>query len=375
MNKKLLKYLIYIAGIIGLYAFFAVRILPMFNLVLIEDRHPDYFEFTKYGELYYFSQIKHFREELPFPKGKYRLSEKQSSAQDADIIAFGDSFFDFNRQKTVAERLHDTLDVAVHAVNAWFPYSYFYHIGYEKADPIVIIFEVVERNIPFRFKQPHTRTLTLNPPEPHVGFRGMGNKVKKFIFPENDEELYSVMLKGSYLTEWLYTNIATFKFDALGYISSRTPVYDLDQFGYPVLFYDLTVNDSYTSFYYEHTDEMIDTYCDNITDLANKLKKDFNLDMLFLPIPNKYTLYYDKIDPDAYYDNFLPRLYNEMEKRNIKYVNVYDDFARSDRQLFYGTDTHWNKNGVDIAVERLLEHLSENPSLSGKVRLSLLLNN
>ena len=358
MNKTLLKYLIYISGILCLYAFISVRVLPIFNLVLIEERHPDYFEFTKYGELYYFSQIRHFREVLPFPEGKFRLSDKNPSAKEAEIIAFGDSFFDFNRQKTVAERLQEELGVGVHAVNAWFPLGYFHRRNYQKAEKKYMIFEIVERNIHFRFKEEHTPAMTLEPVNKPKGIRGKAHSLKKFVFPENAETLYNLLLKGSYLTEFFYTTIATWKFDAFGYISSSTPVYDLKNYDYPMLFYGYTVNDSYTSFYFEHTDEMISTYCDNLEDLAEKLERDFNFEMIFLPLPNKYTLHYKTINPEDTYDNFLPRLYREMEKRDINFVNIYDDFKNADKPLYYGTDSHWNKNGVDITVERLLEHLS-----------------
>jgi len=371
MNEKLLKYLIYIAGILCLYAFVAVRALPLFNLALTENRHPDYFEFTKYGELYYFSGIKHFREDLPFPSHKYRLSEENAPIEDAKIIAFGDSFFDINRQKTVAERLHDTLHTEVHAIDAWYPLGYLNNINYKKDGEKIIIFEIVERNIHFRFKEPHSSTYTLKPVNKTRVFKKYTTALKKLVFPENDEELYSVLLKESYLTQYFYTEIATFKFDAFGYMTSRTPVYDLENFKTPMLFYDLTVNDNYTSFYFEHTDEMISNYAKNIKDLADRLKSKYNLDMIFLPIPNKYTLYYKKINPKDEYDNLLPRLYREMDKRNIDYVNIYDDFKKSDKQLYYGTDTHWNKYGVDIAVERLLEHLAENKSKYEYVGLSL----
>ena len=371
MNEKLLKYLIYIAGILCLYAFIAVRVLPMFNFALTENRHPDYFEFTKYGELYYFSGISHFKEDLPFPKNKYRLSEENAPIEDAKIIAFGDSFFDINRQKTVAERLHDTLHTEVNAINAWYPLGYLHNLNYKKDGEKIIIFEVVERNIHYRFEKPHSPTLTLNPVNKPTGISRYTHALKKAVFPENDEELYSVMLKESYLTQFFYTEIATLKFDAFGYISSRTPVYDLRHFKSPMLFYDLTVNDNYTSFYFEHTDEMIKNYVDNIEDLASKLKSQYNLDMIFLPIPNKYTMYYKKINPEDTYDDFLPRLYREMDKRNIDYVNIYDDFKKSNKQLYYGTDTHWNKYGVNIAVKSLLEHLSENSSKYENVGLPL----
>ena len=359
MNSTLLKYVIYLSGIVCLYAFIAIRVLPMFNLVLVENRDPDYFEFTNYGELFYFSQINHFKEDLPKAEYKFRLSDKNASLDEADIIAFGDSFFDFNRQKTVADRLQDSLGVKVHAVNAWFPLDYLKENNYQKGREKTIIFEIVERNIPFRFYRTH-EIPAVSKQQSKAGIRSGFADLKKVVFPDNSEELYSKLLKESYLTNYAYSSIATAKFDLFRYISSQTPVYNLDKFDYPLLFYYLTVDNSTTSFYYDHTDELITRYCDNLEDLAGKLKNEYNLNMVFLPIPNKYTMLYKKINPEDKYDNFLPRLYMEMNTRKLTYINIYDDFVRSDKQLYYGTDTHWTKNGVDIAVERLLELFTEN---------------
>ncbi len=359
MNSTLLKYLIFISGIICLYAFIAVRVLPMFNLVLVENRDPDYFEFTSYGELYYFGQISHFKEDLPWPEYKFRLSDKNASLDEAEIIAFGDSFFDFNRQKTVADRLQDRLNQRVHAANAWFPLEYLAENNYQKGIEKTFIFEIVERNIPFRFDNTH-EIPSIKKHQSESKLKEKFTGIKDKIFLENSEELYNKLLKESYLTNKTYSAIATTKFDLFGYISSQTPVYNIDKFDYPCLFYYLTVNDNNTSFYSDHTDDQISRYCDNLVDLAEKLKTKYNLNLVFLPIPNKYTMLYKEINSDDVYDEFLPRLYTEMSKRNISYVNIYDDFIRSEKQLYYGTDTHWTKNGVDIAIERLLELFAKN---------------
>jgi hypothetical protein len=57
------------------------------------------------------------------------------------------------------------------------------------------------------------------------------------------------------------------------------------------------------------------------------------------------------------YNNFLPRLYKELDKRHVRYVNLYHEFISSTDILYYGTDTHWNKKGVDRALELTLEKM------------------
>ena len=72
------------------------------------------------------------------------------------------------------------------------------------------------------------------------------------------------------------------------------------------------------------------TYCDNIADLRDKLKEMYNLDMVFLPIPSKYTIYHKLINQDPY-NNFLPRLYEGLDKRGVPTINLYDEYRQCDR--------------------------------------------
>jgi hypothetical protein len=215
---------------------------------------------------------------------------------------------------------------------------------------------VVERNIHDRFIAPHELVWT-NANESHEGITGIFRKARDFAFNSNSEDLYTVLLQGSNLTSRIYSEIATIKFDLFGYISDKTPVYSLDQFSVPVLFYKQTVNDQPTSFYFNHTDDLIKTYVDNIADLSEKLLKYYNLKLILVPVPNKFTIYVKKIRPFDKYDNFLPRLHRELDARGIKNVNLYDDYISSDTLLYYGTDSHWNKKGVDIAVQKILEEI------------------
>ena len=357
MNERLFKYLMYFAGVIALYAFLSVRILPLFNAALVEDRSPEYFEFTKYGEQYYSNYISHFREILPTPKDKYRLSERNPKLADADIIAFGDSFFDFSRQKTVAERLHDSLGVGVHAVRAWYPLDYLHSNNYQNDSEKIIIYEVVERNLHDRFIEPHDLNWEGND-YIDVGKLSLFGKLRHYVFDVKSEELYSILLSESYLTSNFYSLIATVKFDWFGYMAPRTPVFSLqNRYHVPFLFYDITTNDSPKGFYFDHNDELIDIYTDHIADLEEQLYDKYSLRMILLPIPNKYTMYFDLVSPGDKYNDFLPRLYKALDKKGINYIDLYDRFLVADTLLYYGTDSHWNKAGVDIAVKELLKKI------------------
>ncbi len=134
MNEKLLKTIIYIAGALCLYAFIAVRVPGMFNAVLKEKIIPEYWENTKYGELYYFNFIHQFREDgLPPHSQKYRFSEKHPSVEEADLLLFGDSYFDFTRMKTFPERLGDTLGKRTFYARMDRPIQYLEEHGFENS--------------------------------------------------------------------------------------------------------------------------------------------------------------------------------------------------------------------------------------------------
>ncbi|MBA7533952.1 hypothetical protein ES705_26198 [subsurface metagenome] len=86
------------------------------------------------------------------------------------------------------------------------------------------------------------------------------------------------------------------------------------------------------------------------------------MEFLFIAIPNKYTVCHSLINDDEY-NELLPRINDCLEKKGVSVVRLYDDFMNSDKILFYGTDTHWNKNGVDIALSKTLEMLNKGGEL------------
>jgi len=354
MSERLLKILIYTAGAICLYAFIAIRHPVLFNAVLLEKIKSEYWENTKYGELYYFNFIRHFRQDnLPPSSIKYRFTEKHPELKDADILLFGDSFFDFTRLKTFPEALGDTLNERTFYARMDRPLQLLAEENYINSEEKILIFESAERYIPTRFTEPHRLDLIVDDRSP---LRKDVAEVRDYIFLDNTESLYQTLLKRSYLTTGIFSLIATFKFDVFGYISNFTPKYSLDE-KVPWLFYYDQVNDEPGSFYYQYSQQEIDTYCDNIADLAIKLKQHYNLSMVFMGIPSKYTLYHKLVNNDPYND-FLPRLQAGLDKRGIPYIPLYKDFINSKDVIFFGTDTHWNNKGQQIALDKTVQFIN-----------------
>jgi len=353
MNEKLLKALIYIAGIVCLYAFIAIRVPPMFNAILLEKIIPEYWENTKYGELYYFGFVKHFREEgLPDSEEKYRYSEKHPELQDADIIMFGDSFFDFTRMTTFPESYGDATNQRAFYARMDRPLEYFGEQEFSNTEEKVIIFESAERYIPERFVEEHS---LVPPSDPRSGIRKKVADARDLIFQDNTDVLYGTLISRSVFTTGLYSASTTAKFDLFKYMTDLTPVYSLEE-EMPWLFFHDQLNGEPSSFYYQHSQEEIDNYCDNIADLASKLDEHYKLRMVFMAIPSKYTIYHTLVNEDAY-NNFLPRLYAGLELRGIPYIPLYDDFlkAKEEGWIYYGSDTHWTQKGLDIALDKTIK--------------------
>lgn len=355
MNERLLKTIIYVAGIVCLYAFIAVRVPGMYNAILKEKIIPEYWENTKYGELYYFGLVKHFREEgLPDSDEKYRKTAKHPKVQDADILMFGDSFFDFSRMTTFPERLGDITHQRAFYARMDRPLNYLVDNQYASGEEKIVIFESAERYIPERFDQTH---LMQAPADPRSGIRKKVADVRDLIFQDNTDVLYGNLVARSVFTTDLYSASTTVKFDLFDYMNDQTPVYSLEE-EMPWLFFHDQLNEEPSSFYYHHSQEEIDRYCDNIADLSAKLHEHFNLKMVFMAIPSKYTIYHTLVNEDDY-NNFLPRLYAGLKLRGVPYIPIYDDFleAKAEDWIYYGSDTHWTQRGLDVALDKTLEVL------------------
>ncbi len=355
MKEKNLKIIITILGVICLYAFLAVRIFPLMNFSLSEKMDVETRDFTRYGDLYYFNCISDFKVEFPPTVRKYRLSDKNPPLNQADLLTFGDSFFDVSFQKTFPERLSDTLNLKVYSYMTQDPTqanpfcvlnsNKFMNEGSSK----YIIFETLERNVHVKFDTPYEVNCVSQEIETDPE-----HKVIQFIFKNNSEKLLATLLKRGYFFNHLYEFFVSARFKLFGYISPMTSKYTVSD--NPWLFYSLEYDDIPGGFAYQYSDEEIGRYADNILSMANNMKETYNLDLVFMPVPNKYTIYHEMVDPNAY-NNFLPRLYTELDKRHVQYINLYHEFKSSKDTLYFGTDTHWNKKGVDKALELTLEKI------------------
>lgn len=96
-------------------------------------------------------------------------------------------------------------------------------------------------------------------------------------------------------------------------------------------------------------------YCDSL-----------NIEFIYLPIPNKETVYY-KLVPFQKQPDYLFKLDSTLLKSNIPTVNtlkVYNEWIlKNDNKkelLYHYDDSHWNANGVNIVADELEKLIRNN---------------
>lgn len=355
--EKTMKTIIYVSGFLCAIAFFSIRIPVLFN-ALVEDKIiPGHWEFVKYGEMYYFNFISHFKvDEFPKAEEKFRLSKKNSKIEDADILSFGDSFFDFARYENVPEKISNSLQAKVHHVNDDQPLKYLVNNGYKKQSrKKYLIFETVERNIARRFDYEH-----ILPSSPEIEQEAdVKEHVLNFFFPKEKENLYKQFVGRNYITRDCNEFVSTIRYDFFGYLSTISPIATMQNENDPFLFYHLEVNDEPSGFYYRHSNEEIELYCNNIGKLKDKLLTEFNLELIFIIIPNKYTIYHDMINADSY-NELIPQVQDCLMAHNVKFVDLYEPFMKNKQLgLYHGTDTHWNEKGIQLGFDEIIKILNK----------------
>jgi hypothetical protein len=252
---------------------------------------------------------------------------------------------------TLPERIAETTgkEVYYHRIAAPYwsnPVSFLEGENFKPGKAKVFIYGSAERYLLERF----VKTF-------HVDFSTNENSALRsvfedYLFPENTEFLYNTILKKNYLTHKLYSAVNTFKFKAFEYIPSQTPRYILEADSNFIFFHE-----SVDHYYRNFTENELSKIADNLEKLSTTLKQKFGLELILIPVPEQYTIYNEN-QAQGRYNNMLPRLYEKLEEKEVSFIQLYEPFMNSEKLVFFKTDTHWNKNGVDIAHELVMKQIN-----------------
>ena len=349
-NGRLLLYIVYAAGVLGLAVFIITK--NEFLMRALTRTMDDN------GDLYRFAKVRLFKTSLPaeeYPDEEIDLSNLDS----VRIFMIGDSFLESCRgHKALPVQLSQALAEPIHIVQAGDSTRYFNPLYlFKKAHitkdrPRIVILERVERYIIDDFSD----TLETDPPMETQPSGGSAWTVLERRWFTDAERNYEILLTSSSVTAPVIEMWNTAVFALLGRISDMTPVYSVNP---PFLFYEEEVSrEKPYGFYYPHPDSIIEDIADHIATARSLLKERFNTELVFLGIPNAYTIYHTFVNNDAY-DNFLPRLETQLNRRGVKTIDLYEKFLDAKDIVYMPTDTHWNASGCAIAVQQTLQTLRE----------------
>jgi hypothetical protein len=95
------------------------------------------------------------------------------------------------------------------------------------------------------------------------------------------------------------------------------------------------------------TIESYKDYCDSI-----------GVDFIFLPLPNKETVYFDKV-PLKTQPDYLLKLDSVLREKKIKTINTLELFNKyrttNTKLIYHLDDSHWNAKGVNLVAKKIAE--------------------
>lgn len=241
------------------------------------------------------------------------------------VLIIGDSFIagcSLPQDSTLTNLLMKKLNTEVYNIA---PANFFNFISLLKNEviekPELIIFSIVERDIP---------------PSIHVNFN-------ENFYPRNESiiSIFKDKLFRFYLYSFLKARIKkTHGFGIQG---------DIDK----TMFF---MNGKNQQYFYNEIQEISETiisykdYCDSI-----------GVNFIFLPLPNKETVYFDKV-PLVNQPDFIYRLNSNLETKGVISINSVGLFnnerTKNNHYMYHVDDTHWNSNGANIIANELVKEIT-----------------
>jgi len=110
--------------------------------------------------------------------------------------------------------------------------------------------------------------------------------------------------------------------------------------------------------------EDLDMMARNIKFLSDQLEREYNIVLIYVILPNKYSIYSDFVEPDYVYDNFIPDINNRLIEKGVKVINIYTEYMtyRSNddsKLLYFPSDTHYSPLGQDIFFNEIVGVITE----------------
>ena len=302
---------------------------------------------SAYGNASVDAKLRQFKIRLPDSVGEDVRFAPSGTTEGNRVFLMGDSFLGYRRgHESLAQDLSESLQERVN-VSSWNragPSCLFQGElpGARTGKRRVVVLERTEWHLTELAEMEPCPSLVA-PPGPA---RRWAQKIFDMVFSDSEERL-RYLLFNSVITAPVVEAWNTELYARFGILPSAAPIASASP---PYLFSRVEVDPDFpSSFYAPHDDALVSAIADNVEKTAEKLRSDYGAELIFLPIPSRYTIYhrFARADP---YDDFLPRLYKELARRKVAYVDLYDPFLSSRESVFFPTDVHWNGRGITIAA-------------------------
>ncbi|MBF0441209.1 MAG: hypothetical protein HQK54_04835 [Oligoflexales bacterium] len=118
-----------------------------------------------------------------------------------------------------------------------------------------------------------------------------------------------------------------------------------------------------------------DKLIDRVTDALltyKKSAKERNQKFIFIPVPNKETIYYEQL-PSKRESKFLEKLISGLQDRGVLVIDTLALFKKHksfhpEELLYELDDTHWNAKGTRLTADRLNELIKEQDNKSARIQ-------
>lgn len=319
------------------------------------------------GDLYEINLIQKFKHD-------FKIHDLKPAAPigQARFIAMGDSFFYLGLDsEPVFNFLQNSLAGGVfyqQQQEGITPKSYLKESGFKPGTAKFFIWETVERSSLYR-----ARALSSdeNPPSINQGKLqylkssavSLANKLGPYLsIFRPDKPRVEYLVRNNLLVKPLLAWLKNKDFEWFSDVENDSPLYSTNP---DMLFFKDEV-----SF---HNDSgkiaQINRAADSIAQEAALLKQGYGLQLVYVPIPDKLSIYYGAVQlPNTYsYDGYLPLLEKALAVRGVVTVDVYESFVRyrktnPDALLYYPGDTHFTPLAKTIMETELVKILDRLPN-------------
>lgn len=298
------------------------------------------------GDLYRLCELDRFREQITFAS-----PTPTAPITKAEIFTLGDSFFnsalgsDFFANELAAKGgfpVHNLASDGFFEPHSY-PLAYLNFIGFRPERRRILILETAERNSLDR---------TASYDQPGGTSANRLNTIAFKVLKNNDVEFF---FKNNMVTHPIIKLLKNVRFEWFGVIDKAIGAYSLDP---AMLFYQRDIEFAASA----KSDAVLNAAADRVATVAAKLRRLYSLELLYVVVPDKYSVYRDYVRKSTPYDRYIPRLIDKLRQRGVHAVDLYgaymDHRRTSTVPLYYVSDSHYNALGKTILVEECLREIS-----------------